>query len=152
MVALLRTLLDRRDVLAGQSVWGGAVIRALQVAHAGFEFVDDFQVVVVAEHMRVRLIEIALQAGWSQIAEAQAADADTGKVQGQGDGEKGHGGRHGQSRLQERLADSAKAEAGCDAAGERQNITRAIGCRRAEGGGGLAYRMAEKGAGLPGGV
>src|SRR6185437_11782085 len=43
-------------------------------------------------------------------------------------------------------------EAGCDAAGERQNRTRAIGCRRAEGGGGLAYRMAEKGAGLPGGV
>ena len=72
---------------------------ALQVADARLEFVDDAQIVGVADDLRLGLIGAAHEAGGFEVAGAEFAETNAGEIEGEGDGEEGHGCGHRETRL-----------------------------------------------------
>ncbi len=96
------------------------VARALEVADVGLEFVDDAEIFVVTDDVRVGLVEAATEAGGTEIAGVQIAEMDPGEVERKGDREERHGGRHREAGLQDRI--QGWAEGGGNAAAKGQNL------------------------------
>ena len=79
---------------------------------AGLELIYDAEIVVVADHVGVGLVEAALETGGAEVAGAQLAEPDAGEVHGERDGEEGHCGGHGEPGLQQSVADGTQIEGG----------------------------------------
>src|SRR6266851_1988603 len=106
-------------VLGGRCAGGAIALgRALQVADPRLELIDDTKVIGVADDARLGLIGTAHDAGWLEIAGVNIAEANAGEVHGQGYGKERHGGRHGKTGLQQRVADGTEVERRGDAAAE----------------------------------
>ena len=121
-----------RLLRAAGSLIGGGVLRglgsggpvfvggALQVADAGLEFVDDAEVVGVADDFGLGLVGTAHDAGGLKVAGAELTEANAGEIESEGDREEGHGCGHGETRLQHVLAE--RTEAVGDASAEGKNL------------------------------
>ena len=143
-------MIARGSVLSrGGSAFGGrgaAGVRvALEIVNARFEFVDDAQVVDGAYDLGVGVIEAALDAGGGEVAGLELGDANSGEVEGERDGEEGHRGGHGESRLHQGVADGLETEGSGDALRERENLGRDVRSRGDSGCGWNKHRSAEQG-------
>src|SRR6266702_4697572 len=105
--------------LGGRCAGGAiAVGGALRVADARLKLIDDTKVIRVADDARLCLVGTAHDAGWLEIAGVNIAEANAREVQGQGYGKECHGGRHGKTGLQQRVAEGTEVERRGDAAAE----------------------------------